>query len=633
MSLLVVNGKQQFVDVSGAPLVNGKVFFYQPATSILKNTYQDYGQTVLNTNPVILDARGQASIYGSGAYRQVLQGVSGNLIWDQYIPDLLKELSDASTLLTANSAVEVSSVAALRLLDSQKYAIANSAGYYAKGDQGAGRYYLDPVDTISADNGGTVIVGADGGRWKLCHNGTIDTAQFGCSASLSDNSAPFNAASAYVASVGGKLTIQVAELAFASPIFFKNGVIYEGRGVKIDGGGTKFNYTGTSDFALIQNPVNGSTSANVDISGIWFNSTTLSNDSALLFDTASSVVSVKRCRFNSNAIGMTLDQSELWDVRFCSFLCSSATACGVWIVNGNEKNPTSKPFFTNRLAFWGCDFNGLSGAVSIFDDGGTAHAFLQCNFNACGTHIRHTAVAGLLISGGEFEISSAQMFIASLVKRKGSASSASAMVELTSAYFYNNQNLPIYASAANAVLSLTIRNCSINTPAGNVPFTGLETAAELVCEGNRQVGQGGSGAAINNRISNATAIIGWTSLGTQPTIGNGLLVAKYDRVGKEITYRVTLQLGSTSTAGTGNYIFTLPFVHDSPANVLGEVGAAYLSIPGAGYYVCVARVIPGTNTVGIYATSGNPVGAGVPAAFVSGTVLEFQVKCGSLLAI
>jgi len=79
---LLPNAKQQFVDLNGKPLVAGLVYFYQANTLIPKDTWQDSAQTVLNTNPVVLDSRGQATIYGSGNYRQVLTDARGNTIWD-----------------------------------------------------------------------------------------------------------------------------------------------------------------------------------------------------------------------------------------------------------------------------------------------------------------------------------------------------------------------------------------------------------------------------------------------------------------------------------------------------------------------------------------------------------------------
>lgn len=83
MTTLLPPGKQQFSDANGVPLAGGSVFFYIPGTTTFKNTWQDASQVTLNTNPVILDAAGEAVIYGLGAYRQLVQDSLGNLIWDQ----------------------------------------------------------------------------------------------------------------------------------------------------------------------------------------------------------------------------------------------------------------------------------------------------------------------------------------------------------------------------------------------------------------------------------------------------------------------------------------------------------------------------------------------------------------------
>lgn len=68
-------------------LAGGSVFFYIPNTITFKQTWKDAGQTILNTNPVTLDANGCAVIYGTGTYRQVLQDASGNTVWDQLTTD------------------------------------------------------------------------------------------------------------------------------------------------------------------------------------------------------------------------------------------------------------------------------------------------------------------------------------------------------------------------------------------------------------------------------------------------------------------------------------------------------------------------------------------------------------------
>jgi hypothetical protein len=87
VATLLPNGKQQFSDQNGTPLAGGSVYFYIPWTTTPKDTYQDSGATILNTNPVILDASGEAIIFGSGTYRQVVYDSAGNLIWDQLTAD------------------------------------------------------------------------------------------------------------------------------------------------------------------------------------------------------------------------------------------------------------------------------------------------------------------------------------------------------------------------------------------------------------------------------------------------------------------------------------------------------------------------------------------------------------------
>jgi Pectate lyase superfamily protein len=81
---LIPNGKQQYFDANGTPLAGGKVYYYIPYTTTPKNTWQDINLSILNTNPIILDAAGECIAWGAGAYRQQVYDVNNNLIWDQY---------------------------------------------------------------------------------------------------------------------------------------------------------------------------------------------------------------------------------------------------------------------------------------------------------------------------------------------------------------------------------------------------------------------------------------------------------------------------------------------------------------------------------------------------------------------
>jgi hypothetical protein len=81
----VPNGKQQFFDTNGNPLAGGSVTFYIPSTTTPKDTYTDSTGATPNANPLTLDGAGEAVIWGTGSYRQVLKDSLGNTIWDQVV--------------------------------------------------------------------------------------------------------------------------------------------------------------------------------------------------------------------------------------------------------------------------------------------------------------------------------------------------------------------------------------------------------------------------------------------------------------------------------------------------------------------------------------------------------------------
>jgi hypothetical protein len=110
---LIPNGKQQFIDSNGNPLASGKVYYYIPNTTTPKNTYQDSALTILNTNPIILDANGQCEAWAnSGSFRQQVYDVNNNLIWDVE-SDAPASYGDIAALQADIAAFESSSGATL----------------------------------------------------------------------------------------------------------------------------------------------------------------------------------------------------------------------------------------------------------------------------------------------------------------------------------------------------------------------------------------------------------------------------------------------------------------------------------------------------------------------------------------
>jgi len=66
---------------TAAPLAGGKLWSYNPGTETLKNTYSDSGLTTPNTNPVILDSYGEASVYLSGSTKLILKTSADVSVW------------------------------------------------------------------------------------------------------------------------------------------------------------------------------------------------------------------------------------------------------------------------------------------------------------------------------------------------------------------------------------------------------------------------------------------------------------------------------------------------------------------------------------------------------------------------
>lgn len=73
----------QFFDDSGAPLYGGKLYTYEAGTTIPAVTYSDFSGTTPNTNPIILDGGGRASVWLSPdeQYKFVLKDANDVLIW------------------------------------------------------------------------------------------------------------------------------------------------------------------------------------------------------------------------------------------------------------------------------------------------------------------------------------------------------------------------------------------------------------------------------------------------------------------------------------------------------------------------------------------------------------------------
>jgi hypothetical protein len=99
MTTLTPTPKQQFLDANGNPLAGGKVYTYAAGTTTPLVTYTDESGTTPNTNPVILDSRGEAAIWlGVASYKLKLTTSTDVEIWtvDNIVSASVQALADLS---------------------------------------------------------------------------------------------------------------------------------------------------------------------------------------------------------------------------------------------------------------------------------------------------------------------------------------------------------------------------------------------------------------------------------------------------------------------------------------------------------------------------------------------------------
>lgn len=84
MASLMPQGKQRYTDNNGNNLSGGKLYAFAAGTSTPLDTYSDQAGTTPNTHPVVLNARGEATIFwGASPYKAVLKDASDVEVWTQ----------------------------------------------------------------------------------------------------------------------------------------------------------------------------------------------------------------------------------------------------------------------------------------------------------------------------------------------------------------------------------------------------------------------------------------------------------------------------------------------------------------------------------------------------------------------
>lgn len=100
MAILSPAPKLQFFDANGVPLAGGKLYSFAAGTTTPLPTYTSASGLVNNTNPIILDSRGEASVWlGDTSYKLKLTSATDVEIWTV---DNIDATSALTTLAASN---------------------------------------------------------------------------------------------------------------------------------------------------------------------------------------------------------------------------------------------------------------------------------------------------------------------------------------------------------------------------------------------------------------------------------------------------------------------------------------------------------------------------------------------------
>lgn len=113
----------------------------------------------------------------------------------------------------------------------------------------------------------------------------------------------------------------------------------------------------------------------------------------------------------------------------------------------------------------------------------------------------------------------------------------------------------------------------------------------------------------------------WTASGVNPTLGNGTITAASITAGKLTIIRIVLTFGSTTTAGTGVYAWTLPATALVAYQPIGMAVVRDVSVPAN-----VPRVayLPTTTTISCFTEAGAHIDNNTPYTWATGDTIKIQ---------
>jgi hypothetical protein len=348
-------------DNLGFPLVGGQLFTYAAGTSTPQATYVDSTQTTQNTNPVILNFRGECFLWLNPllSYKFVLQDALGNLIWSE---DNIQGAIGVSSNI-------VPSTTNTFTLGTPTISFAN--GYF-------GPNAVPVFDPVSGNIGYYARTAAEIAASVTPVNyayAPYDLRRYGADPTGVVPSDTAMGSAISVCNVGGVIRAPAGTYLFNNPIVItgKSGITIEGDGCEtiVAGAGTVFKYTGATSTNFIQ--ISGGCFG-CGIRRLQIENTSSAYTGSMLEDAASNYTFTEKVTFNITAgsgTHLNLDTAVNFYATECAFVNGSSS------VLGQSASGTS---FSNVVVFNRCAWASQSSTPIIY--GGNDWVFRDCTWES-----------------------------------------------------------------------------------------------------------------------------------------------------------------------------------------------------------------------------------------------------------
>lgn len=540
---LLPEPKQQFFNDIGVPLFAGKIYTYAAGTLTPKATYQDQALTILNTNPVIANARGEVVMYGAGAYRVILKDAFDNTIYDRDNisiidfsgPNGADQIGNGGESVAQSlNALQMADYAQLRGYSGPRKQVYVTGYLVSASPSGiAGSFVASPNDTNSIDNGGTIIVASNGMRWKRQYTGLIEVDWFGAYG-VADSAPAITSAIAYADTVQGNIGFRPG-----STYTLASGITWNSTRVGMNGRGCTL-ATNFSSGVLLR-PTQSGIDVNERIGSAFnhpFENFNLygpgfanSNVVAMrIEDLSSDAVNagniIRSVAFKRFAVNLQYGRGCFCTlVESCNF--QGTQGAGVDAVNGIQIESAVNS--GERNIFRGCFIGGRN--LSFNQNNGNADTYFEgCSFVFCGQ-------AFVILSAGSVSINASHIEADTDVARWFQVSGPNSIITVSGGgnllYGGNKPNFaPFYTDSTCTNGGVVIRDLNIISGGRVVGPRLIDGTGRAVCSGikyssndNHSISSDYENLLSYPSFESAQYTVDWTLGGTVPAVRTNTITA------------------------------------------------------------------------------------------------------------